>query len=66
MEERSQEKKILKFLMGGGSVTTLEALRMFNCLRLSARIYRLRVDGWKIRDRWVTLENKKRVKQYFI
>lgn len=62
----SQEKEIIKFLMGGGSLTPLKALNMFNCLRLSARIFNLRGKGWVIRDRWLTLENKKRVKEYFI
>lgn len=62
----SQEKMIIRFLEEGGSVTSWEASTMFNCLRLSARILSLKKKGYVIKDKWVTLPNKKRVKRYFV
>ena len=44
----SQEKRILKYLQRGKSLTPLGALRLFDCLRLGARIYDLRMLGYKI------------------
>jgi hypothetical protein len=46
----SQNKQIIKHLMGGGKITPLEALNKFGSLRLSARIFDLRGNGWIIRD----------------
>ena len=34
----SQAKKILNYLLDGNSITPLEALDRFNCMRLGARI----------------------------
>lgn len=34
----SQTKKILRYLLDGNSITPLEALDRFNCMRLGARI----------------------------
>lgn len=61
----SQNAKILAHLQGGGRITSLEALRMFGCLRLASRIADLRREN-DIRSRFVTLPNGKRVKEYFI
>lgn len=61
----SQSAKILAHLQGGGRITSLEALRMFGCLRLASRIANLRREN-DIRSRFVTLPNGKRVKEYFI
>ncbi len=41
----SQEEKVLAYLKKGYSITPLQALSMFGCNRLAARIYRLRKDG---------------------
>lgn len=38
----SQEKKILTWLSSGRTLTPIQALIMFGCFRLSARIYDLR------------------------
>ena len=42
----SQSKKILAFLKAGGSLSPLEALTMFGCGRLGARIYDLKKQGY--------------------
>ena len=42
----SQSKRILEYLKSGGSISPLEALRMFGCGRLGARIYDLKKQGY--------------------
>jgi len=44
----AQRKLILKHLDHGRSITSLEALDKFDCLRLAARIYDLREAGHNI------------------
>ena len=49
MSTMSQEKAILKYLeTHRRGLTPLDALRKFNCFRLSGRIYDLRQMGYKI------------------
>ena len=40
----SQGKKILEYLKTGRKLTALDALNMFNCFRLAARIADIRND----------------------
>jgi len=47
-ENYSQSKQILDYLQAGNVLTLLEVLRKFNCLRLGARIYDLRQQGYVI------------------
>lgn len=47
-ENSSQSKQILDYLQAGNVLTLLEVLRKFNCLRLGARIYDLRQQGYVI------------------
>ena len=56
---RSQNERILTFLGNGGSITPLDALREFNCFRLSARIYDLRKDGHNINIEYVKNKTKR-------
>lgn len=44
----SQKESILNYLQSGKSLSPLEALNMFNCLRLGARISDLRKEGYNI------------------
>jgi hypothetical protein len=44
----SQRKQILNHLLAGNSITPLEALGVFGCFRLAARIEELRDDGYAI------------------
>ena len=44
----SQGDEIREYLETGGEITPLGALRMFGCMRLSARIYDLRRQGMEI------------------
>lgn len=44
----SQGNQILKHLGDGNTLTQIEALNMFRCMRLASRIYDLRDQGWQI------------------
>jgi len=55
----SQNEQILAYLKTGKSLTSLEALKKFNCLRLSGRIYDLRSNGHVIRSTIVEIKGKK-------
>lgn len=50
MENATQTDHILAHLRAGYSLTPLEAMDLFGCIRLAARIYDLRQDGWPIED----------------
>lgn len=49
-EKRSQCEMILKYLQDFGSITPIDALREFGCMRLSARISDLKLKGVPIRS----------------
>ncbi len=63
---KSQCDMIAAWLERGFSITSLEALNMFGCLRLSSRIWDLRERGLNIQKKTIVLPNKKRVCEYFI
>lgn len=44
----AQEKAILKYLAEGYSLTSMQAVKKFDCLRLSARIFNLKKAGHDI------------------
>lgn len=45
---RTQKANILNYMKIHGSITPLEALQNFGCMRLAARIHDLREDGHRI------------------
>lgn len=61
----SQEKQIRDYLLTGKSLTPLEALNLFGCFRLSARIFDLIGHGVPIESKLIEV-NGKRVAQYKI
>ena len=65
-QSASQCKMIAEWLNKGYSITSLEALRMFGCLRLASRIHDLKEGGMNIGKKIITLSNKKRVCEYFL
>ena len=65
MQIESQENQIRDYLLTGKSLTSLQALHLFGCLRLSARIYDLIKQGFLIDSKIIEV-NKKRVSQYKI
>lgn len=53
-ENYSQSQQILNYLQTGNALTALDAIRLFNCLRLGARIYDLRQQGYVINSFMIT------------
>jgi len=49
----SQKQLILEYLLSGKSITPLEALDLFKCFRLGARIWDLKKDGHDIKSEMV-------------
>ena len=47
-KKEGQKVKILRFLKSGGHLTPMDALRMFKCFRLAARIKDLRNEGYPV------------------
>lgn len=65
MKTESQNALIKGWLLNGKSITPLDALNMFGCFRLSARIANLRDEGLPIVTDMVTISNK-RVARYYL
>jgi hypothetical protein len=65
MENISQTEAIRQHLEAGNTITPLEALSKFNCLRLGARIHNLKAAGMAICSRLVE-QNGKHFAQYSI
>lgn len=66
LKEGSQSSRILGHLAHGRRLTPLEALKLFGCLRLGARIYALKRRGHKIGRDMVSLDNGKTVASYYL
>ena len=49
VQSGSQKDRILDYLMEGHSLTPLEALNLFGCFRLGARIADIKGEGYLIR-----------------
>lgn len=65
-QSQSQNALILAHLQQGGSITSLDSLEKFGCLRLSARIKDLRDRGHQIVSEFITVPSGKKVKRYFM
>lgn len=63
MNTESQTAAILAHLQDGKAITPLEALTLFNCMRLSGRVLDLRKAGHPIETELVK-RGRKRVAQY--
>lgn len=65
----TQQDLILGFLMTGERLTPATALRSFGCMRLAARIYDLRRQGYAIEERIIEVPTRTgtaRVSEYWI
>ena len=56
----TQKEAILRHLQSGRAITPLEALELYGCFRLGARIWELRDEGYEIKS-----ENVKQGKKTF-
>jgi hypothetical protein len=55
----SQNREILEYLESGKTLTPAEALEMFGCFRLAARINDLRTVGYRIKTRVIRYRRAK-------
>jgi hypothetical protein len=62
----SQSELILRYLQAGNKLTPLDALRLFGCLRLGARIWDLRQGGHQIAMKIVETASGKHVAEYHL
>jgi hypothetical protein len=60
----SQSEAILAHLQSGESLTAMQALSLFNCLRLGARIHQLREAGHNIQAEIIRTRSGKNVAKY--
>ena len=61
----TQTQQILKHLEKGNKLTSLEALSLFGCFRLAARVQELRDVGRDIKSQLVNI-NGKRIAEYWL
>ena len=54
----TQEERVLEHLKKNGKISQKSAIRLYSIYRLSARIYKLRNDGWNIETTYKTGKNK--------
>lgn len=54
----TQYDRVLMYLKEHGSITSLQAIRLFGATRLSAVIFNLRKDGYIIVDEFITRKNR--------
>lgn len=59
-----QTARIIRYLESGKTITPLQALNLFGCLRLSARIYDIRDMGYKIKSEPFKTAEGKTVSKY--
>ena len=60
----SQEKRLLKHLQSGKTITAIEALKQYECFRLASRISNLNKKGHNIKCEMIELKSGKRIGQY--
>jgi hypothetical protein len=67
VSSESQREKIHKYLLEGETITSLEALKLFQCFRLASRMTDLKKREVPFDSVFInTPTSKKRVKAYFI
>ena len=62
----SQETAILEFLKAGNTLTPLEGLQLFSTMRLGARCWNLKKQGYNIQSRIIKGVKGKHYAEYYI
>ena len=65
-KSKSQEERILRHLMKGKHLTALDAVALFDCFRLQARIFDLREKGYNIKTEYIYTNKRKRIARYYM
>lgn len=63
---QSQAKRILEYLKAGNGITPMDALDLFGCFRLGARIADIKKMGYDIVTERVKVEGGKYVARYHL
>jgi hypothetical protein len=63
-QTEAQKVKMLEALLDGKELTGFSTLKLCGSMKASSRIGELRKMCFNIQDRWITLENGKKVKSY--
>lgn len=63
---QSQAKRILEYLKAGNGITPMDALDLFGCFRLGARIADIKRMGYDIVTERVKVEGGKYVARYHL
>ena len=63
---QSQAGLILRHLQSGATLTALDALDLFGCNRLAARVADLKAKGYNVKSRWLVTPLGKRVSEYYL
>lgn len=54
----TQCERIIKYIKEEGSITSLDAMREFGCMRLASRISELKKQGYPIKTEFETSNNR--------
>ena len=60
----SQNKMLKTILDQGNQISALDALHMIGTMRLAARVYDIKQEGYPV-DKYIREENGKRITYYF-
>jgi hypothetical protein len=63
-ETKSQEMAILEHLKSGRAITPIDALNLYRCFRLGARVFSLKKQGFQIESEMIRVPSGKRVASY--
>lgn len=63
-ENPTQTTKILLYLKEGNKLTGMDALNLFNCWRLGARIFQIREMGFNVIMKLITTNTGKVIGEY--
>jgi hypothetical protein len=66
MKDTSQTDAILNYMLSGGKLTPIDALKKFNCFRLGARIFNIKQLGKYAVKTEIISKKGKRFAQYSI
>ena len=61
----TQTQQILKYLKTGNKITGMDALQLFGCFRLAARVQELRDVGHDVKSQLIRI-NGKRIAEYWL
>ena len=64
MSTQIHKEQIRSYLNKGKTITSLDALYMFKCFRLAARISELKQEGYPVTKRMVQMTSGKYIAEY--